>query len=119
MSKILVFDIDGVLCPKLIGDGVDYSSLKPFPQAVETINKLFDAGYKIVFFTSRFMSRCNNNPREAHKRGYEFTLNQLKKWGIKFHELHMGKIKADKYIDDKSIFFQQDWKKIYEECTKE
>jgi len=48
MSKILVFDIDGVLCPKLIGDGVDYSSLKPFPQAVETINKLFDEGYKMA-----------------------------------------------------------------------
>ncbi len=118
MSKILVFDVDGLICPQLVGEGVDYSSLAPYPEAVEAINKLYDEGYKIIFHTSRFMSRCNNNIVEANKQGYDFTLKQLKNWGFKFHELHMGKPKADKYIDDKGAFHQQDWKKIYEECTK-
>ena len=34
---------------------------------------------------------------------YDVTLNQLKDWGCKFHELHLGKPSADYYIDDKGI----------------
>ena len=35
---------------------------------------------------------------------YDLTNIQLKEWGVKYHELHVGKkIAADKYIDDKGI----------------
>ena len=34
---------------------------------------------------------------------YNFTLEQLKTWGCKFHELQLGKPNADFFIDDKGI----------------
>jgi hypothetical protein len=39
----------------------------------------------------------------AYQEFYNLTYNQLKSWGCKFHELHMGKPAADYYIDDKGV----------------
>ena len=112
--KTLVFDIDGTICPQCDGD---YENLEPYTDAVSKINKLYSEGHTIIFETARFMDRCKNNPIEAYKQGYEFTLNQLKDWGIKFHELWMGKPRADYYIDDKGVFFKNNWEEIYKEIT--
>ncbi len=111
----LLLDIDGTICPQCEGN---YDSLHPYSEAITTINNLYDEGYKIVFYTSRFMGRCENNVIEAYKEGYEFTLQQLKSWGVKFHELHMGKPRSDIVIDDRAIFFENNWEKIKEEIRK-
>ena len=42
------------------------------------------------------------------KDWYEFTLNQITEWGLKFHELITGKPEADLFIDDKAIN-HNDW----------
>ena len=34
---------------------------------------------------------------------YGFTKNQLIEWGVKHHDLFLGKPAADFYIDDKGI----------------
>ena len=34
---------------------------------------------------------------------FELTDNQLKKWGVKFNELRMGKPAYDLFIDDKAL----------------
>jgi len=34
---------------------------------------------------------------------YQLTLGQLEDWGVKFHELVMGKLHYDILIDDKSV----------------
>ena len=31
----------------------------------------------------------------------EQTISQLKSWGVKYHELYLGKPTADVYVDDK------------------
>jgi hypothetical protein len=113
--KEIIFDIDGTICEQCEGD---YQKLKPYKEAVDMINLLYDEGYKIIFYTSRFMGRCNGDVLQVYKTGYEFTYNQLKDWGIRFHELWMGKPRGDIIIDDKSAFFKNDWKNIYEECKK-
>jgi len=113
--KTLIFDIDGTICQQCSGD---YENLRPYSEAIKTINKLHDRGHKIIFYTSRFMGRTDNDIIETYKQGYDSTLNQLKKWGIKFHELYMGKPRGDLIIDDKSIFFKQDWDKIYQKCNE-
>ena len=46
------------------------------------------------------MGRTNENVNLAKKKGYKFTLNQLNKWGLKFHKLVFGKPYANFYIDD-------------------
>jgi len=112
--RTLIFDIDGTICPQCEGD---YENLKPYPKAVEAINKLHEEGHKIIFYTARFMGRTNNDVIETHKQGYDFTKNQLESWGLKFHELHMGKPRGDIIIDDRSVFFKPDWKEIYKKCT--
>jgi hypothetical protein len=59
------------------------------------------------------MGRNKENILLAKKQGYKFTLNQLKKWGLKFNKLIFGKPSFDLVVDDRSIFFKKSWfKKI-------
>ena len=44
--------------------------------------------------------------------GFQFTKKQLKKWGVKYHKLIMGKPSYDLIIDDKSIFFKKKWNNL-------
>ena len=37
------------------------------------------------------------------------TLKQLKKWNVKYHKLVFGKPSFDLYIDDKTLFFKDNW----------
>ena len=60
------------------------------------------------------MGRNNDNSILAKKQGYETTLKQLKKWGLNFHELKMGKTSYDLIIDDKSL----DLKKLLNDIKK-
>ncbi len=104
--KTFIFDIDGTICPTCNGD---YQNLKPYKEAIKVINKLYNEGNKIIFYTARFMGKNGNNVIESYKQGYNFTLKQLKGWGFKFHELYMGKPNGDILVDDKSIFFKKSW----------
>ena len=102
----ICFDLDGVICSQV---EEDYSEAAPNIEAIASINRLFDEGHTIIIHTARFMGRCNSNPFDVYKLGYEFTLNQLTNWGVKFHELHMGKPRYDLVIDDRSLFFDDAW----------
>jgi len=107
--KVICFDLDGVICGQT---GGDYEKAVPDKKAIETINRLYDAGHKIIIVTSRFMGRNKSNVIETYKSGYEFTRQQLKNWGVKYHELHMGKQRYDVLVDDRAVFFENDWPKI-------
>ena len=96
-----VFDIDGTICDKNKND--DYDKSYPFLERIRKINKLYDEGNQIVFFTARGMGRHNNNARLAIQEFYSLTENQLEKWGVKYHELILGKPSGDIYVDDKGI----------------
>ena len=96
-----VFDIDGTICTK-VEDG-DYSSSKPLADRIEIVNKLYNEGHVIIFQTARGMGRYNNNFEKASSRFYEFTVKQLNDWGVKYHQIFLGKPAADIYVDDKGI----------------
>jgi hypothetical protein len=49
------------------------------------------------------MGRHKNSSSKAYSEFYDMTLEQLKSWNVKFHELHLGKPSGDIYIDDKGI----------------
>lgn len=104
--RTICFDLDGVLCNQTAGD---YENACPNREAIGTLNKLYADGYRIIIFTSRFMNRNNGDMIEAYKDGYEFTQQQLAAWGVKYHDLYMGKPAYDVLIDDRSVFFNQDW----------
>ncbi len=103
----ICFDIDGVIC-KLTKDN-NYKKSKPIKKNIRLINNLFQKNIYIILFTSRYMGRNNDNQIKAKKMGYKFTEKQLKKWGLKYNKLLMGKPSYDLIIDDKSIFFNKNW----------
>ena len=95
---IYVFDIDGTICTNTNGD---YDSAKPFQERITKNNNLYNEGHTIIYQTARGMGRTNNNVVKSYKIFYDFTRQQLKRWGVKFHDLFMGKPNGNIYIDDK------------------
>lgn len=103
-----VFDIDGTLCT--LTDG-DYNTAEPLYDRISIVNKLYDDGHKIVLHTARGMGRSQNSVAYANAAFKTLTEEQMEKWGVKYHELFLGKPSGDIYVDDKGIrdidFFQQ------------
>tara|TARA_A100001015_G_C14642636_1_gene576053 strand:- start:284 stop:655 length:372 start_codon:yes stop_codon:yes gene_type:complete len=104
--RIIAFDLDDVLCSRPItatGDIEKYKSCKPIQPMVEFCNERYDSGDKIVIYTARGMSTQKGNVSKVYSKLYSLTSLQLKEWGVKYHELVMGKIHYDFLIDDKAI----------------
>ena len=89
---IYCFDIDGTICTFTDGD---YESAVPYSDRIQQINKLYSDGNTIKLFTAR------GTTTKIDWR--DFTLKQLKSWGLNYHELILGKPHADYFIDDKGI----------------
>jgi dTDP-glucose 4,6-dehydratase len=91
--KTFVIDIDGVIAG--LTPGNDYRLAQPLTDTIAAINRLYDAGHKIVLFTARG-SGTGLDWREV-------TEGQMAAWGVKHHELRLGKPAADYYIDDRLL----------------
>lgn len=106
-QKIIAFDLDDVICFRSMeyeNLGPDkYSYCQPYQENVDLINSLYEDGYKIVIYTARGMSQFNGNIIEVYSKLYNKTIEQLESWGVKYHQLVMGKIHYDVLIDDKVL----------------
>ena len=91
------FDIDGTLCTNTDGD---YESAIPDAVAISRLNDLYDAGHTIKLFTARGTTTGID--------WRDVTAAQMEGWGVKYHELIMGKPHADVFVDDKAIHVT-DW----------
>ena len=92
-GKQFVFDIDGVIALKR--EDLDYGQALPNERMIAIVNRLYDMGNRIVLFTARgYVTGIDWRP---------VTEKQMKDWGVKYHELKMGKPNADYYIDDKFL----------------
>ncbi len=88
-----VFDIDGVIALKR--EDLDYGQALPNEKMIKIVNQLYDWGNRIVLFTARgYVTGIDWKP---------VTAKQMQDWGVKYHELHMGKPNADFYVDDKML----------------
>lgn len=88
-----VFDIDGVIAR--IQKNLDYALSEPNMEMIHVVNKLYDMGNEIILFTAR-----------GYVTGKDWsstTEEQMKRWGVKYHELKFGKPNGDFYVDDKMI----------------
>jgi len=90
--KVYCFDVDGTICSNTDGD---YERAIPFIAMIRKIGSLYEKGHKIIMYTARGSTTGID--------WYDFTKKQLENWGVKYHELFMGKPYADVYIDDKAI----------------
>jgi len=84
--KNYLIDIDGTITEDVPNEEPErMGTCKPFPDALETLNKWYDEGHRICFFTSR---------TETHR---EVTEMWLAKEGFKYHSLLMGKPRGGNY----------------------
>ena len=89
---IIFVDIDDTIFKS---SGLEYDKSEPIFERIEKINKLYDDGNEIIYWTAR--------GTKTGKNWFELTYNQLKNAGCKFTELRMGKPYYDLFIDDKNI----------------
>ena len=98
---IIFVDIDETIC--YYENDRNYELAIPHKDRINKINKLYDEGNIIVYWTARGSVTQQN--------WFEITYKQLNEWKCKFHELRMGKPTYDLFIDDKNInsqiFFNQ------------
>ena len=94
---IIYVDIDDTICYYENDDKkyLDYSKAKPYYERIKKINNLYDEGNTIIYWTAR-----------GTKTGipwFHITKKQLDNWGVKYHELRLGKPYYDLFIDDKNV----------------
>jgi len=99
-------DIDGTICSPTVGR--DYHKAQPWQDRIKVLNKLYDEGHYIIYFTARAMGRFADQPHsvasvKAKEVLFELTRQQLEEWGVKYNQLIMGKPHADFFIDDKGV----------------
>lgn len=84
--KNYLIDIDGTITEDVPNEQPErMANCKPFPDALNTLNRWYDQGHLICFFTSR---------TEDHR---EVTETWLEKHGFKYHSLLMGKPRGGNY----------------------
>jgi CMP-N,N'-diacetyllegionaminic acid synthase len=89
---IILVDVDNTICKT---EGSDYNKSLPIYKNIRKINKLFEKGNTIIYWTARGTTTNIN--------WFKTTYKQLLLWGCEFHELRMGKPYYDLFIDDKTI----------------
>ena len=89
---IIFVDIDSTICKT---NETDYENVEPLSKRIEKINRLYDEGNTIVYWTAR----GTGSGLDWRK----LTENQFEEWGVKYHELRFGKPVYDLFIDDKNI----------------
>jgi histidinol phosphatase-like enzyme len=101
--KVIYVDIDETICHREtsvdFGTKHDYTKAKPIPENIDKINKLYDEGHTIVYWTARGSRRQND--------WTELTRDQLNAWGAKYHELRADKPFYDLFIEDKSLRIEE------------
>lgn len=84
--KNYLIDIDGTVGEDIPNEEPERMvTAQAYPDAIKTLNKWYDEGHIIFFFTSR---------TEAHRK---ITEAWLKKHGFKYHGMVMGKPRGGNY----------------------
>lgn len=94
--KCFLIDIDGTVCDDIPNEEAHrMADAAVFPDALETLNRWYDEGHQITFFTARTLE---------HK---EVTEAWLDKHGFKYHGVIYGKPrytgKAYHWIDNRPV----------------
>lgn len=89
---IVYVDVDNTICRT---EGSDYQNSIPIHENIEKINKLYDEGNQIIYWTAR-----------GATSGIDWELltkTQLIMWECKYHELRLDKPAFDILVDDKAV----------------
>lgn len=86
--------MDNTICKT---SGTDYTGAQPWPDRIAVVNRLYDAGNRIVIWTAR---GSVHGVTLALRR---LTQRQLKEWGVKHHEVRLDKPFYDCLVDDRAL----------------
>ncbi len=85
-TKNFLIDIDGTICDDIPNEEPErMGTCLPYPDALRILNKWYEEGHIITFFTSR---------TEEHR---EITEEWLNRHGFKYHGMLMGKPRGGNY----------------------
>lgn len=84
-QKVALVDIDETIC--FYPSKRRYDLAEPSLENIAKINKLYDEGWRIIYWTARGGSEKS---KKAGKCYYDFTWGQLLGWGCKFDDLSTG-----------------------------
>jgi hypothetical protein len=90
---LIYVDIDETICTTR--DDRNYRYSTPIVENIEEINRLYNKGNTIIYWTAR-----------GTVTGIDWrdvTEKQFQEWGVKYHDLKFGKPSYDMFIDDKNI----------------
>ena len=125
MATILV-DLDGVLCTK--GHKGHYVKARPIRKNIDIVNRLAEAGHKIIIHTARWAARDISiylrlmNKVIAPKKVEEMDIAidryawetmkrlthlQLVSWGVAYDQVDFSKPESDFIVDDKAISLEK------------
>jgi len=102
-KKVALVDIDETIC--FYHGKRQYDLAEPSQKNIDKINKLYDEGWHIIYWTARGGSEKSKDRGLCY---YDFTWKQLESWGCKFNDLSTGtkgkhvKPPYDLVIDDKA-----------------
>jgi capsule biosynthesis phosphatase len=119
-DKVLVFDIDGTICPTKRSDQ-SYSDLEPLPEMINKINAYKKEGFNIVFYTARNMRTHQGNIGKMNANTLKDLMEWMDKHEIHYDEIHIGKPWPGKngfYVDDRCIRPDEFLSKSYEEIRE-
>jgi hypothetical protein len=90
---IIYIDIDETICTS--PPNRNYAEAVPNMENIAKANKLYEQGNTVVYWTAR-----------GSGSGIDWravTEQQFTEWGVKYHELKLGKPIYDLFIDDKNM----------------
>ena len=97
LLKVIYVDVDETIC--ITPESRKYEDAKPIVENIDKINKLYDQGHTIVYWTARGSRKQID--------WYDLTKAQLILWGAKHNELRVDKPYYDLFIDDKTIRIEE------------
>lgn len=86
----IAFDLDATILTQGSPDK-NYIDSKVKKGMVEFVNKFYEDGHEIYFYTAR------------HFKHHLFTDKFLKDAGFKYHGLYLNKISVDLFVDDRAF----------------
>ncbi len=96
--RVIYVDIDETICNTPDNPRV-YEDAKPIQENIDKINRLYDEGNTIVYWTARG-SRSGID-------WFDLTKSQLSNWGAKHHKLRCDKPYYDIFYDDKTMRIEE------------
>jgi quercetin dioxygenase-like cupin family protein len=93
---IIYMDIDNTICntDQALPSPLKYEKATPIYERIAKVNKLYDEGHTITYWTAR----GNNSKQDL----MGLTMKQLEKWGCRYHSIKLGKPSFDLFVDDKA-----------------